>query len=51
MQICRYADIYRAVYKAIRVDNYRTFLIYQCCILVEILQSFCKASVELHVKL
>jgi hypothetical protein len=30
------ADIYRAVYGAVRVDNYRAFLVYQCCVLVEL---------------
>ena len=30
------ADIYRAVYRAIYVDNYRAFLVYQYCVLVEL---------------
>ena len=32
-------DNYRAVYRAVRVDNYRTFLVYQCCVLVELQSS------------
>ena len=45
------ADVRRAIYRAVRADDYRAFLAYQCCVLVELLQSFCKASVELHAKL
>ena len=29
-------DICRAVYRAIYVDNYRAFLVYQCCELVKL---------------
>ena len=42
MDICTgdRADIYRAVYGAvygaIYVDGYRTFLVYQCCVVVEL---------------
>ncbi len=28
--------VYRAVYRAVRADNYRAFLVYQCCVLVEL---------------
>ena len=31
-----HADIYKAVYGAIYIDNYRAFLVYQCCVLVEL---------------
>jgi hypothetical protein len=30
------ADVRRAVCRAVRVDNYRAFLVYQCCVLVEL---------------
>ena len=30
------ADIYRAVYRAIYINDYRAFLVYQCCVLVEL---------------
>jgi hypothetical protein len=30
------ADVRRAVYRAVRVDDYRAFLVYQCCVLVEL---------------
>ena len=33
------ADICRAVYGAINVDDYRAFLVYQCCVLVELWSS------------
>ena len=29
-------DVYRAVRRAVRVDNYRAFLVYQYCMLVEL---------------
>jgi hypothetical protein len=31
-----YVNIYRAVYGAIYIDNYRAFLVYQCCVLVKL---------------
>jgi hypothetical protein len=34
--IGNYVDIYRAVYRAIYTDNYRAFLVYQCCVLVKL---------------
>jgi hypothetical protein len=38
MGICMgdHTDIYRAIYGAIYVDDYRAFLVYQCCVLVEL---------------
>ena len=38
MDICTgdRAHVYRAVYGAIYVDSYRTFLVYQCCVVVEL---------------
>ena len=30
-----YIDVYRAVYRDSCIDNYRAFLVYQCCVLVE----------------
>ena len=30
------ADVRRAVYRAVRADDYRAFLVYQCCVLVEL---------------
>jgi len=30
------ADVRRAVYRAIYIDNYRAFLVYHYCILVEL---------------
>jgi len=31
-----YVDVRRAVYRAVYVDNYRAFLVYQCYVLVEL---------------
>ena len=30
------ADVRRAVYRAVYVDDYRAFLVYQCCMLVKL---------------
>ena len=32
-------DIYKAVYRAIYIDNYRAILVYQCCVLVKLQSS------------
>src|SRR6266550_748492 len=45
------ADVRRAVYRAVRADDYRAFLVYQCCMLAELLQSFCKACAELRAEI
>jgi len=29
-------DVCRAVYGAVRADDYTAFLVYQCCVLVEL---------------
>jgi hypothetical protein len=29
-------DVYRAVYRAIYTDDYKAFLIYQCCVLIKL---------------
>jgi hypothetical protein len=44
MGICigDHADIYRASYRAIYVDNYRAFLVYQYCVF---------KALKLHIKL
>ena len=34
-----HVDIYRAVYRAIYIDNYKAILVYQCCVLVELQSS------------
>ena len=33
------ADVRRAVYRAVRADDYIAFLVYQCCVLVELQSS------------
>ena len=32
-------DVYRAIYRAVCIDDYRAFLVYQCCMLVELQSS------------
>ena len=38
MGVCigNYTDVCRAVYRAVYIDDYRAFLVYQCCVLVEL---------------
>ena len=35
------ADVYRAIYRAVYADDYRAFLVYQCCVLVELRRTTC----------